>query len=214
MHFSTLTSIAPQLLLLFTLLGRFRLWRGQFEVITLLIHPRPNLLPSTAPTPKIPIALRHLQRLHHNPLLLLVIPDFRVAGHREILPQGMSIEPIIRHDASQIRMVHKKDPKKVIDLTLVPICAIVKGTDGGHGGGFVGVGFHADARVVPDTEEVVDDFEALVLCGVVNGGYVGDLGVFGAGVVFEEGEDGDDARGGNVDGELVFPDAKLLDVLG
>lgn len=33
-------------------------------------------------------------------------------------------------------------------------------------------------------------------------------------LTLEEVEDGDDARGGNVDGELVLPDGELLDVLG
>lgn len=50
-----------------------------------------------------------------------------------------------------------------------------------------------------DGEQVVDDFEALVAGGVVDGGDVADLGELGGGVVFEEGEDGDDAVGGDVD---------------
>jgi hypothetical protein len=49
---------------------------------------------------------------------------------------------------------------------------------------------------VPDGEQVVDDFEAVGFGGVVDGGYVADLGVFGCGVVFEEGEDWDYAGRG------------------
>ena len=57
----------------------------------------------------------------------------------------------------------------------------------------------ADARVVADGEHVVDDLEALVAGRVVDSGDVADLCEFGGGVVFEEGEDGDDAVGRDVD---------------
>ena len=56
-----------------------------------------------------------------------------------------------------------------------------------------------------DREEVVDDFEALIAGRVVDGGDIHDGGKFGSGVVFEEGEGGQDAVGSDVDGELVFP---------
>jgi hypothetical protein len=59
---------------------------------------------------------------------------------------------------------------------------------------------------VADAEHVVDDLEPLVLGGVVDGGNVRDLCVLGRGVVFEKGEDGDDAGGGDADGQFVFPD--------
>ncbi len=61
-------------------------------------------------------------------------------------------------------------------------------------------------------EQVVDDFEAGIAGRVVHGGYVRHHGVLGRGVVFQEREDGDDAGGGDVDCELVFPDGELLDV--
>lgn len=112
----------------------------------------------------------------------------------------MSIKPIIRHDPSQIRVPHKKHPKQIIHFPLIPVGAVVEVADGGHGGGFVGVGFDADAGVVAHGEEVVDDFEAGVAGGVVDGGDVGDLGEFGGGVVFEEAEGGGDGGGGDVEG--------------
>jgi hypothetical protein len=52
---------------------------------------------------------------------------------------------------------------------------------------------------VADGEHVVDDLEALVAGRVVDGGDVADLCEFGGSVVFEEGEDGDDAVGRDVD---------------
>jgi hypothetical protein len=56
---------------------------------------------------------------------------------------------------------------------------------------------------VTDGEHVVDDLEALVAGRVVDGGDVADLCEFGGGVVFEEGEDGDDAVGRDVDLEVL-----------
>ena len=50
-----------------------------------------------------------------------------------------------------------------------------------------------------DGEQVVDDLETLVAGRVVDGSDVADLGELGGGVVFEEGEDGDDAVGRDVD---------------
>jgi len=63
---------------------------------------------------------------------------------------------------------------------------------------------------VADAEHVVDDLEALVLGGVVNGGDVRDLGVLGRCVIFEEGEGGDDARGRDVDGQFILPNRKPM----
>jgi hypothetical protein len=61
---------------------------------------------------------------------------------------------------------------------------------------------------VSHREQVVDDLEALVACRIVDGGDVAHLGVLGGGVVFEEAEDGDNAGGGDVDGEFVLPDGE------
>lgn len=64
---------------------------------------------------------------------------------------------------------------------------------------------------MPDAEHVVDDLEALVSGRVVYGSNVGYHGKLGGGVVLEELKDGQDARGRDVDRELVFPDTELLD---
>lgn len=108
-------------------------------------------------------------------------------------------------------MPNEENTKQVVDLALVPVCAIVEGGDGGHGRGLVGVGLDPDAGVVADGEQVVDYFEAGVACRVVDGRDVADLGELGGGVVLEEGEGGENAGGGNVDCELVFPDGESAD---
>lgn len=126
----------------------------------------------------------------------------------------MSIEPVVRHDTPQIRMPHEEHPEQIIYLPLVPIRAIIQPCDARHRRGFIRIGLHSYARVVSHAEKVVDDLEALVARGVVYGCYVGDHGVFGRCVVFEEGDNGDDTRGGDVDRELIFPDGELLYVFG
>jgi hypothetical protein len=52
---------------------------------------------------------------------------------------------------------------------------------------------------VADGEQVVDNLETLVAGRVVDGSDVADLSEFGGGVVFEEGEDGYNAVGRDVD---------------
>ena len=153
-------------------------------MIRLPISPRTNLLPRRTPPLKIPERLRQLQRLNHNALLLLIIPNLRISSQREIFAQRMSIKAIIRHNAPQIGVSYKEDPKKIIHLPLIPVCSIVEMADGRDRCGFVCVGFDADARVVADGEEVVDDFEAVVARRVVDGCYVADLREFGGGVIF------------------------------
>ena len=62
------------------------------------------------------------------------------------------------------------------------------------------------------TEEIVDNLESRVSCGIIYGCYIRYHGIFSRCVVFEEGDDGDDARRWDVNGELILPDGKLLDV--
>lgn len=112
--------------------------------------PRPDLLPRCCSTLKVPERLCQLERLHHNALLLLVVSDLRVPGQWEILPQWMSIKPVIRHDTPQIWVTCEEDTEQVVYFTLVPVGAIVEVADRGHGCRFVGVSLDADARVVAD----------------------------------------------------------------
>lgn len=104
--------------------------------------------------------------------------------------------------------------KQIISLSLIPICSIVQVTDRRNGGGLVGVGLDTDTGVVLNGQQVVDNLETLVAGGVVDSRNVRHLGELRRGVVLQESEDGNDGGGGDVDGELVFPDGELLDVLG
>lgn len=165
-------------------------------------------IPSTF---KVSEGLTQLERLDNNPLLLLVISDLGVSGQREILPQWVTIEAVIGHDASQIGVVGEEDTKQIPDFALIPVGTVVKAGDGWNGGGLVGVGLDTDTRVVADGQHVVDNLEALVAGGVVDSGNVAHCGELGGCVVFEEAEDGDDARGGDVDGELILPDGEPVD---
>lgn len=164
-------------------------------VLGLAVVTRADLFPGRAAALKVSERLGELERLNHNALLLLIISDLSVAGQGEVLSQRVSVETVVGHDAPQIRVVREEHTEEVVYLTLVPVGTVVEGCDGWHGRRLVGVGLDADARVVANGEQVVDDLEALVAGGVVDGGDVADLGELGGGVVFEEGEDGDDAVG-------------------
>ena len=105
-------------------------------------------------------------------------------------------------------MSHEEYTEQIIHLPLVPVCSIEKVTDGRDGRRLVSVSLHADSSIVPDAEEVVDDFEAVVAGRVVDGGDVTDLGELGGGMEFEVGHDGDHAGGRDVDGQFIFPDGE------
>lgn len=164
-----------------------------------------NGLPSSGAATEVPEGLGHLERLDDNPLLLLVVADLGVSRHGEVLAQGMAIEAVVGHDAPEIGVADEENAEEIVDLALVPVSAVVEVADAGHGGGLVGICLDPQTRVVADAQHVVDDLEALVLGGVVDGGDVRHLGVLGGGVVLEEGEDGDDGGRRDVDGQLVLP---------
>lgn len=62
------------------------------------------------------------------------------------------------------------------------------------------------------TQEVVDHFEPVRTGRDVHGGNVHDALVLAPVVVPQELEDGEDTRGGGVEGEFVLVDGELLDV--
>lgn len=63
-------------------------------------------------------------------------------------------------------------------------------------------------------QQIVDHLESITAGRIVDCGDVGDHGVFGCGMVFEERDDRDDPRRWDVYRELVFPDRELLNVFG
>jgi len=95
----------------------------------------------------------------------------------------MTLEAVVGHDATEIGVAGEEDSKQIVNLALVPVGTIKEGGDAGNGGGLVGVGLDPDSGVVAHTEQVVDDLEALVTGGEVDGGDIADLGELGRGVV-------------------------------
>lgn len=160
---------------------------------------RANLFPRRTATLKVPEGLCELERLDNNALLLFVVSELGVSSQGEVLPQWVAVEAVVGHDTSEIGVADEEDTEHVVDLTLVPVGAVVEACDGGYGRCLVGVGLHANARVVADGEQVVDNLETLVAGRVVDGSDVADLSEFGGGVVFEEREDGKDTVGRDVD---------------
>ena len=62
------------------------------------------------------------------------------------------------------------------------------------------------------TQQVVNYLEAIATSRIIHSSNVRYHCVLGRGVVFEEGNDRNDARRWDIDCELVFPDGELLDV--
>ena len=126
----------------------------------------------------------------------------------------MPIESVVGHDPSEIRVSDKEDSEKVIHLSLVPVGTIVQTGDGRDRRRFVGVCLDSDARIVAHTQQVVDHFKPLVARWIVDGGNVRHLCKLGCSMVFEKMEDRKDARGWDIDDQLVLPYGELLDVFG
>lgn len=178
------------------------------------VNARANRLPSSGASFEVPESLCQLKGLNDDALLLFIVAQLSVAGQREILAERVSIETVVRHNTTQIRVAAEEDTKQVVDLTLVPQSSFVQTRHTGHGAGLVRIGLNTDTGVIADAQQVVDDLEALVTSGEINRGNIGDLGEFGCRVVFQEAHDRDDAGGRNVDRELVLPHRELLNVFG
>ena len=59
-------------------------------------------------------------------------------------------------------MSNEEDPKHVVDLTLVPVGAIVKAGNRRYRLCLVGIGLNAYPRVVSNAQKVIDDLEPLI----------------------------------------------------
>ena len=171
------------------------LWRRQ--------HYRMNLSRghlTCSPTLEIPKCLCQLQRFDHYSFLLFIISDLRVPCQWEVLPQRVSIEAIIRHDASQVWMTDKENAKQVVHLPLIPIGAVVQTRDARHWRCFTRIRFDPYPRIMPDAQEIINHFEALLSCRIVHCCDVCHHCVLGRGVIFEKGHHRDDTRRRDVDG--------------
>lgn len=173
-----------------------------------------NRLPRRSTALKVTECLRKLERLNHNPLLLLVIPKLGITSQGEVLAQRVTIKAIIGHDTAEVGVAGKEHSKHIPHLTLIPQSSFEQPGDTGNRGGFIGVCLNTNTGVVANAEQVVNNLEPLVLGRIVDGGDIGDLGELGGRVVLQESHDGNHTRRGNEDGQFVFPDRKLLHVFG
>jgi hypothetical protein len=186
-----------------------RVSKGTY-VFGLQVVSRTDLFPCRRTATEVPEGLSHFKRLYDNPLLLLVVSDLSVSSHGEVLSQWVPIKAVVGHDSPEVRVANKENTKQVVHLSLVPIGSVIEIAETGNRCRLIRIRLDPQARVVTDTEHVVDDLEALVLGGIVDGRDVRDLGILGGGVVLEEGKGWDDARGRNVNGQLVLPDRESV----
>jgi hypothetical protein len=147
----------------------------------------------------------------------------------------VTLETVVGEDTTKIRVSREKDAVHVPRLTLVPAknassALDSKGSrregenapvgttedvdDGRNRRSLVGVSLDTDAGVVANGEEVVDDLESLATGRVVGTRNVHHRLVLGVGVVAKEEHDGLDGGRGDVEGQLVLVDRRLLDELG
>lgn len=177
-------------------------------LIRLPVCSRANLLPSCRSTSEVPVCLGHLQRLHYDSFLLLVVSDLGVSRHGKVLSQRVAVEAVVCHYSPQVGVASEKDTEQIVDFALVPICTIVKAAKRWYGRGFISVRLYPYARVMSDGKKVVHDLEALVLRGIIYRGDVGYLRVLSSCVVLEESKYRDDTGGWDVNSEFVLPDGE------
>lgn len=136
-------------------------------------------------------------------------------------------------------MTDEEDAEEIINLSFIPVGAIVKTAYRRYRLCFICISLDANARVVSDREKVINDLESLVSCWKVYGCDIGNLCELGGCVIsasltsagstlsicrmlayvrrcdlLQEGEDWNDARWRNINGELVLPDTILLNIFG
>lgn len=87
--------------------------------------------------------------------------DLHIAGQREVAPLRMALETVVGQNASQIRVVGEENAVHVPDLTLVPVGRLEDVVHRVDGRQFVRVRFDADARVVAQRQNVVDDLQQI-----------------------------------------------------
>lgn len=176
----------PFFLAFFLLLGLLlllRLRRRQLEGLGRAVLAGTDGLPSGRTALEVAEGLGELEGLCDDTLLLLVVSDLGVAGEGEVLAERVTLEAVVGHDAAQVGVAGEEDAKKIVGFALVPVGAVKEGRDGRNGRRLVGVGLDADAGVVADRKQVVDDLEALLAGGIVGGRDGADLGELGGGVV-------------------------------
>ena len=145
-------------------------------------------------------------RLVEHPLLLVVVANFDEAGEREILAQGMALEPVIRQQPAHVGMAGEDHAVEVVGLALEPVGAGKYVDDRRHLRGLVGYRAQADARVQRRRQQMIDHVEALFAAGIVDRGDVGEVDEAASGIVAQEFDDFDDLARIDVDGELVERD--------
>jgi len=102
-----------------------------------------NLLPSGTSSSEVSVCLRHLQRLGHDTFLFLIISDFGVASHWEIFPQRMTIEAVVSHNASEVRMAGEENTEEIPHFSFIPIGTVIQACDAWDWSCLVCVGLHA-----------------------------------------------------------------------
>src|ERR1041384_7313648 len=136
--------------------------------------------------------LRQPHRLVDDTLLQVVPAQLDEAGQRKILAQRMTLETVVGEDAAQVGMVGEPHAIEVVGLALEPAGRAEQGRGRRHRRGLVSRDLDADALVVLEAEQIVDDVEALLALGPIDAADVDELLEQAARIVAQESEERDD----------------------
>src|SRR5262245_48136574 len=135
--------------------------------------------------------LLQLHRFVDDALLQVVPAHLDEAGQREVLAQRMPLEAVVGQDAPQIGMIGEPHAVKIVGLTLEPAGRAEHRSGRRHRRGLVGHDLHADALVVLEAEQIVDDVEALLTLRPVDTADIDELLEEAARIVAQEGQQRD-----------------------
>ncbi len=133
--------------------------------------------------------LREPHRLVEHALLLVVVAHLDEAGEREILAQRMALEAVVGEQPAHVGMIGEHHAVEVPGLALEPLGAGKHRDDRRNRRHLVGLGLHADARVLLRREEMIDDVEALLARRPVHRGHIDDVPELAARIVAQERRD-------------------------
>jgi hypothetical protein len=92
--------------------------------------------------------LGNLHRFVDDALELVVVANFHIARHREVLPQRMAVEAVVGQDPAQVGVTVEEDPVHVERFALEPVGDREHRRGAGNGGVLVGLDLEAHAMVL------------------------------------------------------------------
>lgn len=116
----------------------------------------------------------------------------------------MTLEAIVCQYATQVGVTSKEDTKHVPRLPFIPVCSTEDGNTTGYRVCFASISLDANPPRMLNAQQVVNHLEAFLSLWEIDGGDVHSTFELTLRVISKESQDGDDARWGDVQGELIL----------